>query len=40
MACLAGILVVVAWNMAEWHSFLAVFRTSRYDMAVLLPPSS
>lgn len=36
MACLAGILVVVAWNMAEVHSFIAVFRTSRYDMAVLL----
>lgn len=36
MACLAGILVVVAWNMAEVHGFLAVFRTSRYDMAVLL----
>ena len=36
MACLAGILVVVAWNMAEVHGFIAVFRTSRYDMAVLL----
>ncbi|MBK6542103.1 MAG: STAS domain-containing protein [Flavobacteriales bacterium] len=36
MSCLAGILVVVAWNMAELHSFLAVFKTSRYDMAVLL----
>lgn len=36
MACLAGILVVVAWNMAELHGFIAVFRTSRHDMAVLL----
>ncbi len=36
MACLAGILVVVAWNMAEVHGFIAVFKTSRYDMAVLL----
>lgn len=36
MACLAGILVVVAWNMAEVHGFIAVFNTSRYDMAVLL----
>jgi len=36
MPCLAGILVVVAWNMAEFHSFRAVFKTSRYDMAVLL----
>ncbi len=36
MACLAGILMVVAWNMAELRGFRAVFRTSRYDMAVLL----
>ncbi|MCW5898985.1 MAG: STAS domain-containing protein [Flavobacteriales bacterium] len=36
MACLAGILVVVAWNMAELHGFIAVFKTSRHDMAVLL----
>ena len=36
MSCLAGILVVVAWNMAEVRSFRAVFKTSRHDMAVLL----
>ena len=36
MSCLAGILVVVAWNMAEVRGFRAVFKTSRYDMAVLL----
>ncbi|MBL7983451.1 MAG: STAS domain-containing protein, partial [Flavobacteriales bacterium] len=36
MACLAGVLVVVAWNMAEVNGFIAVFKTSRYDMAVLL----
>lgn len=36
MACLAGILVVVAWNMSELHAFRTVFRTNRYDRAVLL----
>lgn len=36
MACLAGILVVVAYNMSEWRSFLGVLRTSRSDGTVLL----
>jgi SulP family sulfate permease len=36
LACLAGILVVVAYNMSEWRSFLAIIRGSRYDMVVLL----
>ena len=36
LACLAGILVVVAYNMSEWRSFLAILRGSRYDMVVLL----
>ncbi|MBP6390971.1 MAG: STAS domain-containing protein [Flavobacteriales bacterium] len=36
MACLAGILVVVAWNMSEAHAFVTVFRTNRYDRVVLL----
>jgi SulP family sulfate permease len=36
MACLAGILVVVAWNMSELHAFITVFKTNRYDRAVLL----
>lgn len=36
LACLAGILVVVAWNMAELHTFAAILRSNRYDAAVLL----
>jgi len=36
MATLAGILVVVAYNMSEWKSFVSVVKGSRSDMAVLL----
>lgn len=36
LSCLAGVLAVVAYNMSEWRSFLAVLRTSRSDGAVLL----
>jgi SulP family sulfate permease len=36
MCALAGILVVVAYNMSEWHAFRALFRAPRSDMAVLL----
>ena len=36
LPCLAGILVVVAYNMSEWHSFIGVLRTSKRDAAVLL----
>ena len=36
LSCLAGILVVVAYNMSEWRSFRAVLRTSKSDGAVLL----
>ncbi|NII27828.1 STAS domain-containing protein [Pseudoflavitalea sp. X16] len=36
MPTLAGILVVVAYNMSEWHSFRAVLKGSRSDIAVLL----
>lgn len=36
LPCLAGILVVVAYNMSEWRSFGAVLRTSKNDGAVLL----
>lgn len=36
MATLAGILVVVAYNMSEWKNFLAVTRGPRSDMLVLL----
>lgn len=36
MATLAGILVVVAYNMSEWHSFISVLKGPRSDTAVLL----
>lgn len=36
LACLAGILVVVAYNMSEWHSFKSVYKGNFYDRAVLL----
>jgi SulP family sulfate permease len=36
MATLAGILVVVAYNMSEWESFLSVMKGPRSDAAVLL----
>lgn len=36
MATLAGILVIVAYNMSEWESFLGVFKGPRSDVAVML----
>jgi SulP family sulfate permease len=36
MAVLAAILVVVAYHMSEWRSFLAEFRSPKSDVAVLL----
>ena len=36
MATLAGILVVVAYNMSEWESFVAVLKGPRSDSAVLI----
>jgi SulP family sulfate permease len=36
LAALAGVLSVVAWNMAEHHQFLAVLRDRRGDAMVLL----
>jgi sulfate permease, SulP family len=36
MSCLAGILVIVAYNMSEWRSFKALFRNSKSEVAVLL----
>ena len=36
MACLAGVLVVVSYNMSEWRSFLALSKQSRATMAVLM----
>ncbi len=36
LACLAAILVFVAIHMFEWHSFSAILRSPRGDMAVML----
>ncbi len=36
MATLSGILIVVAYNMSEWESFVSVFKGPRSDVAVLL----
>jgi sulfate permease, SulP family len=36
LAALAGLLAVVAWNMAERHAFTRLLRSSRGDAAVLL----
>ena len=33
---LAGILVVVAWHMGEWHHFLSLMKNHRLDVLVLL----
>lgn len=36
MACLAGVLIIVAYNMSEWRTFRALFRNPKSDVAVLL----
>lgn len=36
MATLAGILLVVAYNMSEWHAFVSLLRGPRSDVLVLL----
>ena len=36
MSCLAGILVIVAYNMSEWRSFRALLKNQKPDIAVLL----
>ncbi len=36
MACLAGVLVVVAYNMSEWRTFLSLTRQSKSTMGILL----
>jgi SulP family sulfate permease len=36
MACLAGILVVVAYNMSEWRTFVSLMKQSRSTQAILL----
>lgn len=36
MACLAGVLVIVAYNMSEWRTFRALLKGSKSDVSVLL----
>jgi len=36
MPTLAAILIVVAYNMSEWHSFVKVLRSPRSDVAVMM----
>lgn len=36
MACLAGVLVVVSYNMSEWRQFLQLLKMPKSDVAVLL----
>lgn len=36
MACLAGVLVVVSYNMSEWRSFTALLKNPKSDVIVLL----
>ena len=36
MSCLAGILIVVSYNMSEWRSFRSILRASVFDIVILL----
>lgn len=36
MACLAGVLVIVSYNMSEWRTFRALLKNQKSDVAVLL----
>lgn len=36
MACLAGVLMVVAYNMSEWRTFKSLMRNTKSDVTVLL----
>ncbi len=36
MACLAGVLVIVAYNMSEWRTFISLTKQSRSTIAILL----
>lgn len=36
MACLAGVLVIVAYNMSEWRTFKSLLKNEKSDVAVLL----
>lgn len=36
MACLAGVLIIVAYNMSEWRTFKSMLNNPKGDVAVLL----
>lgn len=36
MACLAGVLIIVSYNMSEWRSFKALLKNPKSDVIVLL----
>ncbi len=36
MACLAGVLMIVAYNMSEWRTFKSLMRNTKSDVTVLL----
>lgn len=36
MACLAGVLVIVSYNMSEWRTFKSLLKNQKSDIAVLL----
>ncbi|MCG8409924.1 MAG: SulP family inorganic anion transporter [Bacteroidales bacterium] len=36
MSCLAGILIVISYNMSEWRSFRSILKGSVFDIIVLL----
>lgn len=36
MSCLAGILIVVSYNMSEWRTFVSILKGSAFDVLILL----
>ena len=36
MSCLAGILIVIAYNMSEWRTFRSILKGSSFDIIILL----
>ncbi|CAG34892.1 SulP family inorganic anion transporter [Desulfotalea psychrophila] len=36
MSCLAGILIVVSYNMSEWRTFLSILKMGTFDRFILL----
>jgi SulP family sulfate permease len=36
MSCLAGVLIVVSYNMCEWRTFRSLLKNSRSDVSVLI----